>query len=78
LRKVVVKRIIGVSCDSRYWGFIPQSNVIGRPMFIYWSFETPKGDYLKTAAGERASSTAHVILHFFDETRWRRTFSAVK
>jgi len=26
----------GVSLDSRYWGFIPQGNVIGRPMFIYW------------------------------------------
>src|SRR5262249_1903718 len=26
-----------VSLDSRYWGFIPQKNVIGRPMFIYWS-----------------------------------------
>jgi signal peptidase I len=25
-----------VSYDSRYWGFIPRQNVIGRPMFIYW------------------------------------------
>jgi len=25
-----------VSYDSRYWGFIPRSNVIGRPMFVYW------------------------------------------
>ena len=30
-----------VSYDSRYWGFIPKPNVIGRPMFIYWSFITP-------------------------------------
>ncbi|MGA3213476.1 MAG: signal peptidase I, partial [Terriglobales bacterium] len=30
-----------VSYDSRYWGFIPQENVIGRPIFIYWSFVTP-------------------------------------
>jgi signal peptidase I len=25
-----------VSLDSRYWGFIPKENVIGRPMFVYW------------------------------------------
>src|SRR5581483_10731179 len=30
-----------VSYDSRFWGFVPRDNVIGRPMFIYWSFETP-------------------------------------
>ena len=25
------------SLDSRYWGFVPQENVIGRPLVIYWS-----------------------------------------
>ena len=25
------------SLDSRYWGFVPQENVIGRPLLIYWS-----------------------------------------
>ena len=34
-----------VSYDSRYWGFIPRKNVIGRPMFIYWSFVTPPDQY---------------------------------
>ncbi|MBL7070968.1 MAG: signal peptidase I [Candidatus Omnitrophica bacterium] len=24
------------SKDSRYWGFVPQENVIGRAMFIWW------------------------------------------
>src|SRR3954468_2535124 len=28
-----------VSADSRWWGFVPQGNVLGRPMFIYWSFQ---------------------------------------
>ena len=68
----------GVSYDSRYWGFIPQANVIGRPMFIYWSFETAEDDYLKTSPQDRAQSLAHVILHFFDETRWRRTLEIVR
>jgi signal peptidase I len=67
-----------VSYDSRYWGFIPKENVIGRPMFIYWSFETPTGQYLQKEVGERAKFLAHVVIHFFDETRWRRTFRIVR
>ena len=41
----------GVSLDSRYWGFIPQANVIGRPMFIYWSFDTPADQYTQDRDG---------------------------
>jgi signal peptidase I len=67
-----------VSLDSRYWGFIPQENVIGRPMFIYWSFETPAGQYLEREVGQRVGFLAHVVIHFFDETRWRRTFKVVQ
>src|SRR5215469_977518 len=25
------------SLDSRYWGFVPRGNIIGRPLLIYWS-----------------------------------------
>jgi signal peptidase I len=66
-----------VSYDSRYWGFIPRENVIGRPMFIYWSFNTDENQYRKTAASERAAWLVHVVIHFFDETRWRRTLRLV-
>jgi signal peptidase I len=68
----------GVSLDSRYWGFIPKANVIGRPMFIYWSFETPDDQYRKTAWGDRALFLGKVVLHFFDETRWKRTLQFVR
>jgi signal peptidase I len=68
----------GVSLDSRYWGFIPQENVIGRPMFIYWSFDTPADQYTKTDMGDRLGFLAHVVLHFFDETRWGRTLKVVR
>jgi len=67
-----------VSYDSRYWGFIPKENVIGRPMFIYWSFETPPNQYLQKEVSERLKFLAHVVIHFFDETRWRRTFRVVQ
>jgi signal peptidase I len=67
-----------VSYDSRYWGFIPRENVIGRPMFIYWSFETPPNQYLEREVSQRIGFLAHVLIHFFDETRWRRTFKVVQ
>ncbi len=67
-----------VSLDSRYWGFIPKENVIGRPMFIYWSFNTPPDQYRHTDFSERIGFLAHVVFHFFDQTRWKRTFRVVQ
>jgi signal peptidase I len=66
------------SLDSRYWGFIPQENIIGRPLFIYWSFVTPRDEYEHTTMTERASFLLYQIVHFFDKTRWNRTFRRVK
>ncbi len=62
-----------VSYDSRYWGFIPRENIIGRPLFIYWSFETPPNQYQKRSVADRLGFVAHMVIHFFDETRWKRT-----
>jgi signal peptidase I len=67
-----------VSKDSRYWGFIPRKNVIGRPMFIYWSFLTPANQYQMRGVGDRLGFVAHTIIHFFDETRWSRTLRIVR
>ncbi len=66
------------SYDSRYWGFVPQKNVIGRPMFIYWSFVTPEDQYEMRSPGDRLAFLAHIVIHFFDETRWSRTFKVVR
>lgn len=66
-----------VSYDSRYWGFIPRENVIGRPLFIYWSFETPPDQYQRTALSERADFIKTIVIHFFDRTRWSRMLRLV-
>jgi len=64
------------SYDSRYWGFLPRENVMGRPLFIYWSFET--GEYGPGMSGsEQLERAVHMIFHFFDETRWGRTLRLV-
>jgi signal peptidase I len=31
------------SKDSRYWGFVPRENVRGRPLFVYYSYDTEAG-----------------------------------
>ena len=35
------------SWDSRYWGFVPRQNIIGKPLIIYWSYDRPS-DQLNT------------------------------
>jgi len=67
-----------VSYDSRFWGFVPLKNVVGRPMFIYWSFETPADQYTRTEISQRLGFMFHQIIHFFDQTRWRRTLRVVR
>jgi signal peptidase I len=66
------------SYDSRYWGLVPRSNLIGRPLFIYWSFKTPEEEQYKTTIAERSSFALHQALHLIDETRWNRTFKPIR
>jgi signal peptidase I len=63
------------SYDSRFWGFVPEENIIGRPLFIYWSFNETPEEYRQTGPTDRVTHAAKVELHFFDETRWNRTLT---
>jgi signal peptidase I len=65
------------SLDSRYWGFVPRANILGRPLFNYWSFVTPDQQMYKTTLSDNIAWMTHVALHFFSDTRWNRTFHMV-
>ena len=52
--------------DSRYWGFVPRDLVIGRAMFVYWSYD------------ESAPTSNNPVIDFFTNTRWSRTGTLVK
>jgi signal peptidase I len=63
------------SLDSRYWGFVPRENIIGKPLIVYWSYDAPT-DRLNSSA----VSMDHVLdlaQNFFSKTRWRRTFMLI-
>lgn len=66
------------SLDGRFWGFVPRENIVGRPMFVYWSFETPAEQINKTSMVDRISFIGHIVVHIFDETRWRRTLHIIR
>ena len=66
------------SLDGRFWGFVPVENIMGRPLFVYWSFKTPEDQENKTSMTDRVSFIFHVIIHIFDGTRWSRTFHIVR
>jgi signal peptidase I len=64
------------SQDSRYWGFVPRENIIGRPLVIYWSVR----DWDKNPPGSlpgRLYHLAYAVTHIFQITRWNRTLRLV-
>ncbi len=61
------------SWDSRFWGFVPQELVSGRPLLIYWSYETPRDEYMRTSWSDWLSQTFSLLIHFPTRTRWRRS-----
>jgi len=66
------------SADSRFWGFVPRENVVGRPLFNYWSFKTPANQYEQEGVASGVGWMAHVVFHFFGDTRWTRTLHPIR
>ena len=58
------------SLDSRYWGFVPRENIIGKPLIIYWSYDATTEELSNPAV-----SPGHlfdIATHFITKTRWSR------
>lgn len=69
------------SLDSRYWGFVPRENIIGRPLVIYWSIrgrelDDPYGEE-KQPSGKLARLVSAVEQGWKD-MRWKRMFTLVR
>ena len=62
--------------DSRFWGLVPRENIVGKPLFIFWSYDAPTEHI-----ADGNINLDHVIdlaQHFFTKTRWNRTFMFVR
>jgi signal peptidase I len=62
------------SLDSRYWGFVPRENIIGRPFLIYWSVQRPES----TPADGKLERLLYTLVHLPEDARWDRTFHLVR
>jgi signal peptidase I len=65
------------SNDSRFWGPAPRQSFIGRPMFIYWSYEDDPYTH-PLSAMEWVEHSASVAAHFLTRTRWLRTGTVLR
>jgi len=66
------------SLDSRYWGFVPRENIIGRPLIIYWSVRSiDEEPSVVSHPSDKLYRFAYAVSHLFQITRWNRTFHLV-
>ena len=61
------------SLDSRFWGFVPLDNVVGEPLFVYWSYDAPSNEWTSEDLKDRLKFDASILWHFVQKTRWSRT-----
>jgi signal peptidase I len=66
------------SLDSRYWGFVPRDNIIGKPLLIYWSYEATTEDLAGSSVNSLVAHFVDLGEHFFTRTRWKRTLRIIR
>ena len=66
------------SQDSRFWGSVPRDHIIGKALVIYWSYDTPREEYLQTSIKDRVSQFSDIFLNFFNKTRWSRSLKVIR
>ncbi len=66
------------SYDSRYWGFVPEENVVGRPLLIYWSMDRTAPAIATELPSDRLSSLARNVTDMVESLRWRRMLHTVQ
>ena len=61
------------SYDSRFWGFVPRSAIVGTPLFIYLSLDAPSEAWQPGHIRERLSAYGMALVHP-GHVRWNRLF----
>ncbi len=66
------------SSDSRYWGFVPQENIVGRPLLIYWSVRSAGPEITSVNPSDKLYRFIYAMSHIMQITRWDRTLRVVR
>jgi len=62
------------SLDSRYWGFVPRANIVGRPLVIYLSVRGSEPG----RSNDKLIHSGQTLAHLLDLARWDRMFRLVR
>ena len=65
------------SYDSRYWGFVPRENIMGKPLIVYWSYDASTESLAGSSVRTLVRHFTDLAQHFFTKTRWRRTLMLI-
>jgi signal peptidase I len=66
------------SRDSRYWGFVPRTNIVGRPFVIYFSVRGISPLDPTPLPGDRLSHGNSLLSALLDFARWDRMFQIIR
>ena len=66
------------SLDSRYWGFVPRSLIVGKALVVYWSYESDADAYRETDGRAVVRQSIDLFKNFFAKTRWSRTLKIIR
>ena len=58
------------SLDSRFWGYVPENHIVGKPLFVFFSIQYKHADIDPSQPGKRKEDE-------FVKVRWNRIFKSI-
>jgi signal peptidase I len=66
------------SDDSRFWGFVSRSQIVARPLVIYFSLRRPSTTDVEQGADDRLGHERELSAKLTGFARWKRIFRVVR
>jgi len=66
------------SLDSRFWGFVSRSQIVARPMVIYFSLRRPSTTDFEQASDDRLGHDSELSAKLTGFARWKRIFRVIR
>jgi signal peptidase I len=64
--------------DSRFWGFVSRSQIVARPLVIYFSLSRPSATDIEQASDDRLGHDRELSAKVTGFARWKRIFRVVR